>query len=37
MMGTPYIMVYRVAKDKVQIIAVLHGACNWKVGPGRKV
>jgi len=27
---TPFILVYRVAKDRVQILAVLHGARNWK-------
>ena len=28
--GTPYILVYRVIDDAVQILAVLHGARNWK-------
>jgi len=28
--GTPYILVYRVTDDAVQILAVLHGARNWK-------
>ncbi len=28
--GTPYILVYRVSEDTVQILAVLHGARNWK-------
>lgn len=27
---TPYIVIYRVAKHTVQILAVLHGARNWK-------
>jgi toxin ParE1/3/4 len=27
--GTPYIVVYRVKKSDVQILAVLHGARNW--------
>lgn len=30
--GTPYILVYRVAKTRVQILALLHGARNWKAG-----
>ena len=34
--GTPYIVIYRVAKDKLQILAVLHGACNWKSERGDK-
>jgi toxin ParE1/3/4 len=34
--GTPYILVYRVARDKLQILAVLHGARNWKSEPGDK-
>jgi toxin ParE1/3/4 len=28
--GTPYILVYRVKEEAVQILAVLHGARNWK-------
>lgn len=27
--GTPYILVYRVREDAVQVLAVLHGARNW--------
>ena len=27
---TPYMLVYRVIDDAVQILAVLHGARNWK-------
>ena len=27
--ATPYILVYRVERDIVQILAVLHGARNW--------
>ena len=34
--GTPYILVYRAAKNKVQIIAVLHGARDWKAGSSPK-
>lgn len=29
--GTPYILVYRVKEDAIQVLAVLHGARNWKV------
>ena len=29
--GTPYILVYRVRVDRLRILAVLHGARNWKV------
>jgi toxin ParE1/3/4 len=28
--GTPYILVYRVRKETLQVLAVLHGARNWK-------
>jgi toxin ParE1/3/4 len=28
--GTPYILVYRVEEETVQVLAVLHGARNWK-------
>ena len=28
--GTPYILVYRVAKSGLQVLALLHGARNWK-------
>ncbi len=28
--GTPYILVYRIAKSSLQILTVLHGARNWK-------
>lgn len=28
--GTPYILVYRVKKTTVQVLAVLHGARNWQ-------
>lgn len=28
--GTPYILVYRVREDVLRILAVLHGARNWK-------
>jgi toxin ParE1/3/4 len=28
--GTPYVVVYRVREETVQILAVLHGARNWK-------
>jgi toxin ParE1/3/4 len=28
--GTPYIIVYRVMKATVQVLAVLHGARNWQ-------
>jgi len=34
--GTPYIVVYRLANDKLQILAVLHGARNWKSESGEK-
>lgn len=34
--GTPYILVYRLAGEKVQILALLHGARNWKTEPGNK-
>ncbi len=27
--GTPYIVVYRVSSDTLQIIAVLHSSLNW--------
>lgn len=30
--GTPYTLVYRVKEESVQILAVLHGARNWKSG-----
>lgn len=33
---TPYIVVYRLAKDNLQILAVLHGARNWKSGGGKQ-
>jgi toxin ParE1/3/4 len=33
--GTPYILVYRVAKARLQILAILHGARNWKAEPGQ--
>ena len=29
--GTPYILVYRVRNEMVEILAVLHGARNWKM------
>jgi toxin ParE1/3/4 len=28
--GTPYILVYRVKRESVQLLAVLHGAHNWQ-------
>jgi toxin ParE1/3/4 len=28
--GTPYIVIYRVKKSDVQVLAVLHGARNWQ-------
>jgi len=28
--STPYILVYRAAKSTLQILALLHGARNWK-------
>lgn len=28
--GTPYILVYRVRQDQLRILAILHGARNWK-------
>jgi toxin ParE1/3/4 len=28
--ATPYIVVYRVKEKSVQVLAVLHGARNWK-------
>ena len=28
--GTPYILVYRVKENAIQVVAVLHGARNWK-------
>ena len=28
--GTPYILVYRAVKSTLQILALLHGARNWK-------
>jgi toxin ParE1/3/4 len=28
--GTPYIVVYRMKEKTVQVLAVLHGARNWK-------
>lgn len=31
--GTPYTLVYRVKEESVEIVAVLHGARNWKKGP----
>jgi toxin ParE1/3/4 len=34
--GTPYIVVYRIAKPRLQILAILHGARNWKAQPGEK-
>ncbi|MBT7956613.1 MAG: type II toxin-antitoxin system RelE/ParE family toxin [Rhodospirillaceae bacterium] len=27
--GTPYIIIYRVSSDTLQIIAVLHSSLNW--------
>lgn len=33
--GTPYTLVYRVTDESVQIVAVLHGARNWKRSEGR--
>lgn len=33
--GTPYILVYRVREETVQILTVLHGARNWKATSGR--
>jgi len=34
--GTPYIVVYRLTKDKLQILAMLHGARNWKSEGGKQ-
>jgi toxin ParE1/3/4 len=31
--GTPYTLVYRLKDESVEIVAVLHGARNWKSGP----
>ncbi len=31
--GTPYVVVYRVAADEVQILRVLHGARSWPESP----
>jgi toxin ParE1/3/4 len=31
--GTPYIVVYRVREERIEILAVLHGAQNWKNTP----
>jgi toxin ParE1/3/4 len=31
--GTPYILVYRVRDERLRILAVLHGARNWKSRP----
>lgn len=28
--GTPYIVVYRLLDDRLRILAILHGARNWK-------
>lgn len=28
--STPYIVIYRVKEEGVQVLAVLHGARNWK-------
>lgn len=28
--GTPYILVYRIREERLRILAVLHGARNWK-------
>lgn len=28
--GTPYMLVYRVKENAVQVIAILHGARNWQ-------
>ena len=28
--GTPYILVYRVGEDRLEILAVLHGVRDWK-------
>jgi toxin ParE1/3/4 len=33
--GTPYILVYRIAKARLQILALLHGARNWKAEPAK--
>lgn len=30
--GTAYIVVYRVRDDRLRILAILHGARNWKPG-----
>lgn len=30
---TPYIVVYRVREERIEILAVLHGAQNWRVEP----
>jgi toxin ParE1/3/4 len=30
--GTPYIIIYRVNKEKLEIIRVLHGAQQWPPG-----
>ena len=28
--GTPYVLVYRVKQESVQVLAVLHGARDWQ-------
>jgi len=28
--GTPYLLVYRVKRESVQMLAVLHGARDWQ-------
>jgi toxin ParE1/3/4 len=30
--GTPYILVYRIKEETLQILAALHGARNWESG-----
>jgi toxin ParE1/3/4 len=30
---TPYIVVYRVRDERIEILAVLHGARNWRIKP----
>ena len=30
---TPYIVIYRVREERVEILAVLHGAQNWRIEP----
>jgi len=27
--GTPFVVAYRVKRDQLQVLAVLHGARNW--------